>query len=137
MTKILVIDDDAELREEVADWLGVEGFDVLSAENGILGVKYAYTYVPNLIVCDISMPQLDGYDVLLEIRANPVTATTPIIFLAPVSDVEEIRPRISIGADDYITKPFTQSELLQAVQMHLEKKAAQDQALQYQVDQLE
>jgi signal transduction histidine kinase len=137
LTKILVIDDDADLRRAVVDWLGLEGFDVLSAEDGMIGVKYAYHYVPSLIVCDISMPYLDGYGVLVEIRANPATANTPVIFLAAPTANEQIRQGLSVGPVDYITKPFTQRELLEAVKTRLDKKAAQEQDLQHQVHQLE
>jgi signal transduction histidine kinase len=137
MIKILVIDDDAATRGEVESWLDVEGFEVLTADDGMVGIKYAYDYVPQLIICDISVPQLDGYGVLLEVRANPATANTPVIFLSASKPEEQLRPRLPFNADDFITKPFTQDEFLQRVQARLQKKSLEEQALQHRVVQLE
>src|SRR5215471_14572483 len=77
MTKILVIEDEAMLREEVVDWLTFEGYEAVGAEDGLAGVEQAAQHLPDLIVCDITMPRLDGYGVLLEIHANPTTADIP------------------------------------------------------------
>jgi two-component system sensor histidine kinase/response regulator len=137
VTKILVIDDDPVLCGEVADWLGVEGFEVLSAEDGIVGVKYAYDNVPQLIVCDISVPHLDGYGVLLEIRANPATSNTPIIFTGAKKSEKKLHLGLSFDADEFIPKPFTQSELLQAIHTRLQKKSLEQMELERQVAQLE
>lgn len=137
MPKILVIDNDATLRGELVDWLGGDGFDVLTAEDGVVGVKYAYDHIPSLIVCDLSVPQLDGYGVFLEIRANPATANTPIIFLSTGEQETKPHPKLRLGADDFITKPFTQQDLLKAVQTRLQKNAREQDELQQQIVQLE
>jgi two-component system sensor histidine kinase/response regulator len=137
VTKILVIDDDPILRGAVTEWLGVEGFEVLSAEDGIVGVKYAYDNVPNLILCDTSVPHLDGYGVLLEIRANPATSNTPIIFTGTKKSEKKFHPSLSFDADEFIPKPFTQSELLQAIHTRLQKKSLEQLELERQVAQLE
>ncbi len=137
MTKILVIDHDTLVRNEVVEWLGVEGFEVLSAEDGLGGVKSAYRHVPHLIICDLTVPELDGYGVLLELRANPLTADTPVIFLTS-SDTEQIKHRkFAFGADDYLTKPFTQENFLQTIKGRLEKKATEELELQRHVLELE
>ena len=137
MPKILVIDDDSIVREEIAGWLGIAGFEVVSAEDGLVGVKYAYNHVPSLIVCDITMPDLDGYGVLMEIRANPATADTPVIFLTTQESEAEIRVGTSIGASDFISRPFTQEQLLNAIQTRLQKKEAKERVLKRQVELLE
>src|SRR5579871_5170745 len=116
MTKILVIEDDAELLNEVIDWLTFEDYEVLSAPDGVVGVEYATRLLPDLIISDITMPQLDGYGVLVEVRSNPATATTPFIFITARASHEDIRQGMTLGADDYVTKPFTRRELLQTVQ---------------------
>lgn len=137
MTKILVIDHDTLVRNEVVDWLGIEGFEVLSAEDGLGGVQSAYHHVPNLIVCDLTVPQLDGYGVLLELRANPLTAETPIIFLTSKDSEQVSHPKFRIGADDYISKPFTQQNFLNTIKVGLEKRATRERELQQQVLELE
>ena len=136
MAKILIIEDDAAMREETLRWLTLEAHDVLSAENGVSGVKHAFAYQPNLIICSISLPQLDGYSVLAEIRANPATVDIPFIFLTTTDDYQERRERATFETDSYIAKPFTPPQLLEAVQSRLKKKAAQEQAQQHQINQL-
>jgi two-component system sensor histidine kinase/response regulator len=136
MMKILVIEDEATLREEIVEWLTLEGYTAFSAEDGVVGAEAALRELPDLIVCDILMPRLDGYGVLAELQANPVTAGIPFIFVTAKVAHEDIRQGMSLGADDYITKPFTHPELLQAVQTRLAKKAAQEQEYQYGLAQL-
>ncbi|MGZ8941045.1 MAG: response regulator transcription factor, partial [Limisphaerales bacterium] len=126
MTKILVIDDEAILREEIVEWLTMEGYTANSAEDGLIGVETAFRQLPDLIVCDITMPHLDGYSVLAELHANPATAAIPFIFVMARVTHEDIRHGMSLGADDYITKPFTRLELLQAIQSRLAKKTVQE-----------
>ncbi|MBX3011867.1 MAG: response regulator [Caldilineaceae bacterium] len=130
MTKILVVEDEAILREELVDWLILEGYEALGAEDGMVGVELALRFVPDLIICDILMPRLDGYGVLLEVHANPAMASIPFIFVTARVAHEDIRKGMELGADDYITKPFTRLELLQAIQGRLAKRAAQ--ALEHQ-----
>ena len=125
MTRILIIEDEPMLRQEVMDWLTFEGYDGVGAEDGIAGLNAALHTSPDLIVCDITMPKLDGYGVLLELRANPVTAAIPFIFVTARASHDDVRRGMASGADDYITKPFTRMELFEAIQSRLEKKSAQ------------
>src|SRR5260221_10488792 len=119
MTKILVIEDEAILRGEVAEWLTFEGYDVISAGDGVAGVECAFRDLPDLIISDITMPRLDGYGVLLEMHANAATAHIPFILVTARASHDDIRQGMALGADDYITKPFSRLELLQAVQARL------------------
>lgn len=120
--KILIIEDEITLREEVYEWLNLEGYVVFSASDGIAGVNEAFRCQPDLIICDITMPRLDGYGVLLELKANPSTSTIPFIFVTAKASHDDIRHGMSLGADDYIIKPFTRLELLEAIQARIEKK---------------
>ena len=124
MTRILVIEDEAPLREEIVAMLDFEGFLVLSAPDGRVGVELAEHEQPDLIICDIAMPELDGYEVLVTLRENPMTAMIPFIFLTARADRSFRRHGMELGADDYLTKPFTSSELLAAVSVRLERHAA-------------
>lgn len=121
MTTILVIEDVEALREEIMETLSYEGFDVLGAENGIVGVQIANTYLPNLIICDIAMPELDGYGTLLALRQEPKTSMIPFIFLTAMTEKRDMRQAMQLGADDYLTKPFTAAELLGAIASRLQK----------------
>lgn len=124
MTTILVIEDEKPLREEIADTLGFEGFDVLVAENGQAGVQLAREQLPELIVCDVTMPQLDGYGVLAALRESASTTVIPFMFLTARADKSFMRHGMELGADDYLTKPFTRGELLEAIRARLERSAA-------------
>lgn len=137
MEKILVIEDETILRDEIVEWLTLEGYDVVSAANGGAGVEAALQHVPDLVVCDILMPQVDGYDVLLEIRAHPTTVGIPFIFLTAKAAQDEIRKGMDLGADDYITKPFTRLTLLHAIEARLAKKKLQVQVQQQAITQLQ
>lgn len=124
MTTILVIEDEQPLLEEIGDTLQFEGYEVCTAQNGLAGVRQAQSNTPDLIVCDISMPELDGYGVLLELRKNPATVTVPFVFLTARADKSFMRHGMELGADDYITKPFTHNELLAAVRSRLQRHSA-------------
>ncbi len=119
--RVLVIDDEVGLLEEVVEWLHFEGYVVYSAGGGAEGVRLALEHRPDLIVCDIMMPYVDGYRVLLEVRTKPETAMIPFVFLSALAERGEVRRGMSLGADDYVTKPFARQELLDAVQSRLEK----------------
>lgn len=121
MTTILVIEDVEALREEIMETLSYEGFDVLGAENGVVGVQIAKTYLPNLIICDIAMPELDGYGTLMALRQDPKTSMIPFIFLTAMTEKGDMRQAMQLGADDYLTKPFTSAELLGAIASRLQK----------------
>lgn len=124
MKKILVIEDEKLILENILETLDLEGFEAVGAPNGLLGVEKAYEFMPDLIICDIMMPEMDGYGVLLELRSNPQLSLTPFIFLTARSERADMRYGMELGADDYITKPFLPSELLAAVNMRFEKQAA-------------
>lgn len=120
-TRILVIEDAHALRKDIIEMLGFEGYEVRGAENGLLGVEAAGDFHPDLIICDIMMPELDGYGVLEALQKDTVNATTPFIFLTARTDKGDVRAGMERGANDYLTKPFTANELLKAVQTQLEK----------------
>jgi len=124
MTKILVIEDMQSLRENIVEALELLDFEALGAENGLVGVQFAQEHLPDLIICDIMMPELDGYGVLEALRQVPETATIPFIFLSAKADKTDIRQGMNKGADDYLTKPFTVEELRSAIAARLEKQAA-------------
>jgi len=120
--KILVIEDEPALRDSILDALDGLYFEGIGAENGIEGVKLAQHHVPDLIVCDIMMPELDGYGVLNALRQIPETAHIPFIFLSAKVDKSDIRQGMTLGAEDYLTKPFTISELSKAISTQLQKR---------------
>ncbi|GAB4518653.1 MAG: hypothetical protein OHK0046_26540 [Anaerolineae bacterium] len=122
MAKILVIEDAELLRNDVLEMLRFEGYDVVGAENGQVGVDMALQHQPDLIICDIMMPELDGYGVLDALRQDNRTLSTPFIFLTAKSDRTEIRHGMGLGVDDYLTKPFIASELLETVHARLVKQ---------------
>lgn len=121
MKKILLIEDNAEIRENMAEILDLAGYDVYTAENGKEGVALAIKEKPDLILCDIMMPLLDGYGVLHMIQKNVELQHIPFIFLTAKSERNEIRKGMEMGADDYITKPFDGTELLNAIEVRLKK----------------
>ncbi|NDJ62743.1 MAG: hybrid sensor histidine kinase/response regulator [Chloroflexi bacterium] len=121
--KILVVEDAQSLRKDILEMLSFEGFEVIGAENGKEGVEQAYKQLPNLIICDIMMPVMDGFQVLHELRKNPVMATVPFIFLTARTDRVDHRKGMNLGANDYLTKPFTVSELLATVHARLAQEA--------------
>jgi two-component system sensor histidine kinase/response regulator len=121
-TKILVIEDADALRNDIIEMLTFEGFEVSGASDGLEGVRSARTTRPDLIICDIMMPQMDGFGVLAELRKDGAGITIPFIFLTALSDKSEIRIGMNSGADDYLTKPFTAVELVSCVRQRLETK---------------
>ncbi|MDZ8183351.1 MAG: EAL domain-containing response regulator [Nostoc sp. ChiSLP02] len=123
MPKILIIEDEESVRENILDLLEAEDFETLAAANGRIGLNLAISEVPDLILCDMMMPEIDGYGVLTVLRQDPTTATIPFIFLTAKSAKSDFRRGMDLGADDYITKPFTRAELLSAIMNRLEKYA--------------
>jgi CheY-like chemotaxis protein len=121
MKNILVIDDNADIRENTAEILELAGYNVFTAENGKKGVDAAIKQKPDVIVCDIMMPELDGYGVLHLVRKNKEMQNTPFIFLTAKTERSDLRKGMEMGADDYITKPFDDIELLNAVETRLRK----------------
>ena len=118
---ILIIDDHDEIRENTAEILELAGYKTLTAENGKRGVDIAIKEKPALIVCDIMMPELDGYGVLHLVRKNEDTQNIPFIFLTAKTERADFRKGMEMGADDYITKPFDDIELLNAIEIRLKK----------------
>lgn len=121
MKKILLIEDNADMRENTAEILDLANYKVISAPNGRVGVEKASKENPDLIICDIMMPELDGYGVLYLLSKNPSTASIPFIFLTAKAEKADLRKGMSMGADDYLTKPFEEMELLNAVEARLRK----------------
>lgn len=124
------------MRENLLDLLDAENFEAIGAENGKIGVELANTHLPDLIICDVMMPELDGFGVLTALRASPVTETIPFIFLTAKSDTMDLRQGMFLGADDYLTKPFTRSELLGAISVRFEKKATLEKHSQKKLEEL-
>jgi CRP/FNR family cyclic AMP-dependent transcriptional regulator len=118
---ILLIEDNEEILENTAEILELANYRVLTAENGKDGVEKALAAKPDLIICDIQMPVLDGYGVIHLLNKNPKIQNTPFIFLSAKSDRGDVRKGMELGADDYITKPFTETELLTAIESRLKK----------------
>ncbi len=121
MKKILLIEDDSALRENTAELLELSGFKVFTAPNGKIGIEKAKNESPNIIICDIMMPEIDGYGVLEAIASEEKTKHIPFIFLSAKTEHKEIRKGMDMGADDYLTKPFDEEELLSAVESRLAK----------------
>lgn len=123
MPKILIIEDEEAVRESIFDLLEAEDFEIIAAANGRIGLHMAIAEIPDIILCDMMMPEIDGYGVLTALRQDPLTATIPFIFLTAKSAKSDFRQGMDMGADDYITKPFTRGELLSAIMNRLEKYA--------------
>jgi CheY-like chemotaxis protein len=121
MKSILVIDDNKDIRDNTAEILELAGYKVSTAENGKRGVDMAIKEKPSVIVCDIMMPELDGYGVLHLLRKNTETQNIPFIFLTAKTERSDLRKGMEMGADDYITKPFEDIELLNAIEIRLKK----------------
>ncbi len=122
MKKILVIEDEPAVRANILELLEAEDFNTVGAENGFIGAMWAQEHLPDLIICDVMMPEVDGYEVLSALRQVPATATIPFIFLTAMVDKADIRQGMNLGADDYLTKPFTRAELLGAVTSRFSKQ---------------
>ena len=122
MSKILVIEDNQDIRENICEILELTGYDTLAAENGKVGVKQALDHHPDLILCDIMMPELDGYGVLHILSKRDDTLAIPFIFLTAKAEMSDVRRGMNLGADDYITKPFDESDLLTTIENRLKKQ---------------
>jgi DNA-binding NarL/FixJ family response regulator len=129
MKTILVIEDQPVMRNKTVTILKMEGFEVLEAANGSEGIKAAEEEVPDLILCDIMMPERDGYDVLQAVRLNRATATTPFIFLTAKGEKPDVRAGMNLGADDYLIKPTPRVELLEAIEARFERQRLNDERL--------
>ncbi len=121
MRSLLIIDDHDDIRENIAEILTLGGYKTMTAENGKKGVEIAIREKPELVICDIMMPELDGYGVLHLLKKNPETENIPLIFLTAKTERSDFRKGMEMGADDYITKPFDEIELLNAIEIRLKK----------------
>lgn len=119
--KILVIEDDAPTRNLFLNGLEAEGFVAIGAENGLVGIQQAQEHLPDLVICDLVMSDIDGYTVVTKLRQDYVTAIIPFIFLTASNTMASMRKAMDLGADDYLTKPLTVNHLLKAIAIRLEK----------------
>lgn len=125
MKRVLLIEDNPEVRENTSEILSLANYEVLVAENGRMGVEIAQKQKPDLIICDIMMPELDGYGVLHILSKNEHTAAIPFIFLTAKTEKTDIRKGMNLGADDYLTKPFDDTDLLNAIEARFRKSDMQ------------
>jgi DNA-binding response OmpR family regulator len=123
--KILVIEDEPEMRRNLLMILRLEKYEVLGAENGRVGVEFAKREKPDLILCDVMMPELDGRGVLEALRANEATVTIPFIFLTAKGEKNDVRSGMNLGADDYLTKPVAKADLLETIRSRLKRQNQQ------------
>ncbi len=122
--RVLVIEDEAPIRERMVKILSYEGYETRAAENGLAGVSIAHNFVPDVILCDVMMSDGDGFEALTMLRQHLDTETIPIIFVSAATERASVRRAMEEGADDYITKPFTTEELVAAIEAQLSKRAA-------------
>jgi DNA-binding NarL/FixJ family response regulator len=122
MSKILVIEDENKMRRNLVTILQLEGFEVIGAENGLSGLQMAESQGPDLILCDVMMPDIDGYAVLEQVRSNPKTTDIPLIFLTARGEKTDLRHGMNLGADDFLCKPCPTEELLEAVRARLKRQ---------------
>ncbi len=120
MKKILVIEDEIFIRENLIELLEIEGFEAVGAENGNVGVQLAREYRPDLILCDVMMPELDGYGVLTALREDSATAMIPFLFLTASADRGNLQKIRELGMNDYILKPFNVDKFLEAISDRLD-----------------
>jgi DNA-binding response OmpR family regulator len=123
MKRVLLIEDDIILRENTAELLELSDFEVITAPNGKIGIETAKQQLPDIVVCDIMMPEIDGYGVLEALSKDVNTRHIPFIFLSAKTERKDVRKGMDLGADDYITKPFTENELISAIDSRLAKVA--------------
>lgn len=121
MKKVLLIEDDSVLRDNTAELLELSGYDIATAPNGKVGIVMAKSQLPDIIICDIMMPEADGYSVLQALSINEQTMFIPFVFLSAKTERKDIRKGMNMGADDYITKPFSEDELISAIESRLAK----------------
>ncbi|MCO5247725.1 MAG: response regulator [Chitinophagales bacterium] len=121
MKKILVIEDNLDIRENICETLELYDYETFEAENGEVGIQIAKREIPDIIICDIMMPGIDGYEVLEVLRQDEETAGIPLVFLTAKAEVKDFRKGLRLGADDYITKPFSESELIHTIEIRLKR----------------
>jgi diguanylate cyclase (GGDEF)-like protein len=137
MNTILIIEDERQIRENIQEILELHGFIAIIAEDGLEGLRMAETHQPDMILCDVMMPKLDGYGLIEALRQKPLTAEIPFIFLTAKAEYRDQRQGMLLGADDYLTKPFEVNELLEAISTRLEKRQLLTQRYKTQIQQME
>ncbi|MGV8095341.1 MAG: response regulator [Mangrovibacterium sp.] len=137
MTKILIIEDTDQLRENITDILELEGFEVFHAADGYAGVKLAREHFPDLILCDIVMPGMSGYDVIQLLKSEERLLAVPFIYITALSERNDFRKGMDLGADDYLVKPFTINELLSAINIRLKKQNSVEKRTKEQIKKIE
>lgn len=137
MNKILVIEDNFEMRDNITEILQLSNYEVYSAANGRKGVEMALKHLPDVILCDIMMDELDGYGVLLMLGKHPETSTIPFIFITAKTQKQDLRKGMEMGADDYLMKPFDDVELLNAIETRLKKRGLQKDFYSKSIDQMQ
>ncbi|MBP0019635.1 MAG: EAL domain-containing protein [Cyanobacteria bacterium SBLK] len=135
MSKILVIEDEKQIRANIKEILELNDFQTLSAENGRVGLDLAIEHHPDLILCDVMMPEMDGHEVVSQLRRHTETQDTPFIFLTAKIEHKDRREGMQLGADDYLTKPFAPQDLVDAIRTRLARQAQHDRRHQHQIDQ--
>ncbi len=128
--RLLIIEDQAPMRRNIALMLELEGYEVFTAENGRIGLEQARLHRPDLVLCDVMMPEMDGYSVVQALREDSDLAATPFIFLTAKSDRNDVRVGMNFGADDYLTKPVVRDDLLAAVQVRLNRAETHEKQIQ-------
>src|ERR1019366_7095113 len=134
VSRILVIDDEESFRQVILKFLAKQGFEAVPAADGQTGVRVAAEMLPDLIVCDLNMPGMDGYEVLAALHRDPKLADIPLIFLTGQSEPRQVRHGMNLGADDYLTKPVNLNDLLSAVQARLNRRRTQRQRQEKQLE---
>jgi len=123
MKKVLLIEDNLDVREMTAEILELENYEVSTAKNGRIGIEKAKSFMPDVILCDIMMPVVDGYSVFKELNEDESTASIPFIFLTAKSEKSDFRKGMTMGADDYLTKPFEAQDLVEAIEARLKRSS--------------
>lgn len=122
MEKILIIEDEQAVRTGIRDLLEIKNYKVFTADGGVEGLKLAKELLPNLIICDIKMPDMNGYDVLKKLNKDEITSSIPFIFLTAKTEMSDLRYGMNLGADDYIVKPFLAADLYKSIEIRLSKR---------------
>jgi DNA-binding NarL/FixJ family response regulator len=134
MKRILLIEDEPQMRRNILRMLELEGFTAIGAEDGVQGVASATAVRPDLILCDVTMPGMDGYNVLAKLHENPLTASIPFIFLTAKGERADLRAGMNLGADDYLVKPVAIAELLAAIDARFARAKTQSRQLKLAFD---
>jgi diguanylate cyclase (GGDEF)-like protein len=137
MNTILIIEDEPQIRKNIQQILNLEGFSTMTAEDGLKGLDMAEKHQPDMIICDVMMPNLDGYSLIEALRQKPLTADIPFIFLTAKAENGDLRQGMELGADDYLIKPFKADELIRAISTRFEKRQVLTQRYKTQIEQME